>query len=498
MGVVRVFLGNAPWSKDGLVGVRAGSRWPHLQDPCDPYLPFPFYLAYATAVLEKEGFEVFLLDGIAERISTEEFIRRCADFRPDFVLLEVSTASIEQDLQTTAALRERLPEAKIAFAGLFPEAGESEFLQQHPEVDYAFRGEYEYTLREVAQALARGEQRTDHPGTSCRDASGRVIVNPRRPLIENLDELPWPARKPLPMFEYHDLPGGLPGPSLQLWASRGCPFHCTFCAWPQIMYGGDKYRVRDPVDVVDEMEAVVKEYGFRSVYFDDDTFNLGKKRMLALAEEILRRNLCIPWAVMARADTSDEETLRAMKRAGLVSIKYGVESASQEILDRCQKGLDLSKVEKTVALTKKLGINTHLTFTFGLPGETRETIRETIALAKRLDPDSIQFSIATPFPGSRLYLQMEAEGNLVTKDWSLYDGSNVAVIRQGDLSPQDLELALRTAYDTWQRHKLLRPLYRPKEWKKFLKHPAQNLRKYKNEYRHKKKLAAQRKAAEAG
>ncbi len=495
---MRVFLGNGPWYRDGLVGVRAGSRWPHLQDPCDPYLPFPFYLAYATAILEREGFEVFLLDGIAERISTEEFVRRCVEFRPDFVLLEVSTASIEDDLSTAAAIRAGLPQARIAFAGLFPEAGGSEFLEEHPEVDYAFRGEYEYTLLEVVQALARGEQRTDHLGTSCRDASGKVVVNPRRPLIPDINAIPWPSRKQLPMLNYHDLPGGLPGPSLQLWASRGCPFHCTFCAWPQIMYGGDQYRVRDPVDVVDEMEATVKEYGFRSVYFDDDTFNLGKKRILTLAEEMARRDLRVPWAAMARADTSDEETLRAMKQAGLRSIKYGVESASQEIIDRCGKGLDLSRVERVVSLTKRLGINTHLTFTFGLPGETRETIKETIALAKRLDPDSVQFSIATPFPGSQLFLQMEAEGNLVTKDWALYDGSNVAVIRQGDLAPRDLELALRTAYDTWQRHKLLRPFYRPKEWGKFLKHPRRSLAKYKNEYRHKKKLAAQRKAVQAG
>jgi len=491
---MRVFLGNAPWNKNGMCGVRAGSRWPHLQDPCDPYLPFPFYLAYATAVLQRDGFEALPVDGIAERITAEEFVQRCVDFRPDFVLLEVSTASIEDDLKTVAAIRAKLPKVKIACAGLFPEAGGSEFLEENPGVDYAFRGEYEMTLLEVVQALARGEERTDHRGSSCRDASGKVIVNDRRPLLKDINELPWPARKPLPMLKYHDLPGGIPGPSLQMWASRGCPFHCTFCAWPQIMYGGDKYRVRDPIDIVDEMEAMIKEYGFRSVYFDDDTFNLGKKRMLTLAEEISKRNLKIPWAVMARADTSDEETLRAMKRAGLMSIKYGVESASQEIIDRCEKGLDLSKVENTVALSKKLGINTHLTFTFGLPGETRETIKETIALAKRLDSDSIQFSIATPFPGSRLYRQMEEQGNLVTKDWSLYDGGNVAVIRQGDLSPQDLELALRTAYDTWQRHKLLRPFYRPKEWGKFFKHPMRSLGKYKNEYLHKKKLAAQRRA----
>lgn len=490
---MKVFLGNAPWYKDGKIGVRAGSRWPHLQDSCDPYLPFPFYLAYATAVLQREGFEVRLVDGIAERIDRDAFVAKCVESRPDFVMLEVATASIDQDLETARMIRERLPEVKIAFAGLFPEAGETEFLETHPEVAYGFFGEYEYTLLETVQSLAKGENRSDIAGTSCRDNTGKVIVNGRRELAD-IDSFPWPSRSQLPMMEYHDLPGGIPAPSLQLWASRGCPFRCTFCAWPQIMYGGNKYRVRNPVDVVDEMEAMIREYGFRSVYFDDDTFNLGKQRILKLCEEMIRRNLNIPWSVMARADTSDEETLSAMKRSGLMSIKFGVESASQDIVNGCEKGLDLGKVEQAVAATRKLGINLHLTFTFGLPGETHETIKETIAWAKKLDPDSVQFSIATPFPGSRLYQQMEREGNLVTKDWQLYDGGNVAVIRQGDLSPQDLERALRTAYDDWQRHKLLRPLYKPKEWKKFLRNPLGNLRKYKNELAHKRKLAAERRS----
>jgi anaerobic magnesium-protoporphyrin IX monomethyl ester cyclase len=492
---VKVFLGNAPWYEDGLVGVRAGSRWPHLQDACDPYLPFPFYLGYATAILEQTGYECLLVDGIAERISTEEFVKRCVEYKPDFVLLEVSTASIRQDLETIRGIKAGLPGVPVGVAGLLPEAGTTSFLDGYPEIDYAFQGEYEFTLLEVIQALDAGGIRKDHLGLTCRDEEGKVIVNARRPLEKDINQFPWPARKHLPMLKYHDLPGGIPGPSLQMWASRGCPFHCTFCAWPQIMYGGDRYRTRDPIDIVDEIEAMVKEYGYKSAYFDDDTFNLGKKRMMKMADEMIRRKLNIPWAIMARADTSDEETLAKMKEAGLMSVKFGVESASQEIIDRCEKGLDLSRVENAVKTVKRLGINLHLTFTFGLLGETRETIRQTINFAKKLDPDSIQFSIATPFPGSKLYHQMEERDYLVTKDWEMYDGGNKAVVRTEQLSPQDLEIALRTAYDEWQRHKLLRPFRSPKEWKKFLRSPATSLRKYRNEWLHKKKLARQRKDA---
>lgn len=494
---MKVFLGNAPWYKDGLIGVRAGSRWPHLQDEGDPYLPFPFYLAYAASLLEQHEFDVCIIDGVAERIQVDEFVKRCVEWGPDLVFLEVATASIDVDLKVAAKIRKELPEVSIAFGGLFPEASGTDFLEKHQDVTYAFLGEYEDTLLDICQSLREGQFRYDFSGTAQRDASGKVVVNPRREMRKDVNEYPWPHRKTLPMIRYHDLPGGIPGPSLQMWASRGCPFHCTFCAWPQIMYGNDRYRVRDSVDIVDEIEAMVKEYDFKSFYFDDDTFNLGKKRIMTLGEEILKRDLRLPWAAMCRADTSDEETLKLLKASGLMSLKFGVETASQEIVDKIEKGLDLSKVEGSVKTCRKLGLNIHLTFQFGLPGETKETIRETIRFAMRLDPDSIQFSIATPFPGSSLYRQMEEEGKLVTKDWTQYDGGNVAVLRTDELSPHDLELALRTAYDEWQRHKLLRPFLQPKQWKKMLSNPKKAFTKYRNELAHKRRLSAQRKALAA-
>jgi radical SAM superfamily enzyme YgiQ (UPF0313 family) len=156
-----------------MVGVRAGSRWPHLQDACDPYMPFPFYMAYSTAMLEREGFDVRIVDGVAERISEEAFVERCVRFQPDFIFMEVATASIEADLRMLARIREKLPEVPIAFGGLFPEAGESNFLELHPEVDYAFRGEYEETLLEICMTLREGKTRYDFLGTAQRDATAR-------------------------------------------------------------------------------------------------------------------------------------------------------------------------------------------------------------------------------------------------------------------------------------------------------------------------------------
>lgn len=448
---MRVFLGNSPWRKEGFYGVRAGSRWPHFER-CDAgYMPFPFFLAYAAAVLLEEGHEVELVDGIAEGISEEEFLNRAKNFGPELVVLEVSTISIDVDLACARDMKKAFPEAKVVFCGLHTEMFDNDFLEAQADVDLVMKGEYEYTLRDLASALEKGKQLDNVTGIFFRQ-NGAITFTGDRPLIENIDELPWPARQFLPMENYCDTPGEIPRPSVQMWASRGCPYHCVYCAWPQIMYGSNKYRPRDPVKVIDEMEHLVREDGFKSVYFDDDTFNIGKPRIMKMCSEITRRRLKVPWAIMARADTMDEEMLRALDKAGLEALKYGVENATQEIVDRCGKALNLTKVKEMVRLTKKMGIWVHLTFMFGLAGETKETMDKTIDLALELSPDSLQFSIVTPWPGSRFFKEVEAKGHLLSRNFAEYDGYNIAVIKTDTLNKEDLEAALRKAERLWCEH----------------------------------------------
>ncbi|MBI5178636.1 MAG: radical SAM protein [Nitrospinae bacterium] len=472
---MKVFLGNAPWAKKGFKGVRAGSRWPHFEHCASPYMPFPFFLSYAAALLKKNGVEVLLVDAIAEGMDEEAYFTKIASFMPDLVMHEVSTASIVTDLRQGKKVKELLPAAKLAFCGAHDAMFDPAFLDQHPFLDFSIEGEYEFTVLELAQNLAGPKEGI--LGLVYRGADGAPRKNGRRPLAK-LDDLPWPAREFLPMMNYWDNPGGIPSPSLQVHASRGCPFTCAFCSWPQVMYGGNKYRARDPKDVVREIVHCRDTYGFKSFYFDDDTFNIGKKRILALCDEMIRENLGLPWAAMARADTADAEMLAKMKEAGLVSIKYGVESGEQKILDDCGKRLDLAVARETVRETKRLGIKCHLTFTFGLPGETKETIRKTMALAEELDPDTVQFSIATPYPGSRLYRQLSEKGHIVSADFSEYDGGNRAVIRTDALEPRDLEEALRVATTLWHRKRFVSRVWanRGHFMKEFAKHPIASLR----------------------
>jgi radical SAM superfamily enzyme YgiQ (UPF0313 family) len=449
---MKIFLGNAPWKKPGFYGVRAGSRWPHFENQGCTYLPFPFFLAYATALLRQDGFTPLLVDAIAEDIDDEAFFARMAAFAPDVLFFEVSTASLNTDLAILARARALAgPDARIIFAGAHQALGDPAFLAEHPDLDFALAGEYEFPLLALTRALRDGTPLSQVPGLAWRDGA-TPRVNPRGEPQADLDAFPWPARDMLPMERYCDRPGGIPAPSLQVIASRGCPFGCVFCAWPQLMYGGNGYRTRSPKDVVDEIEDCVKRYGFKSFYFDDDTFNVGKKRILTLAREIKDRGLGLPWAIMARADRMDRELLTALRDAGLRALKYGVESGSQDILRATCKGLDLDKVAETVRITRELGIDYHLTFMFGLPGETRETARQTLDLALRLDADSAQFSVATPFPGSRFHKLLLDKGHLLSTNYDDYDGYHSAVVRTDALGPEEL-LALRDeAERTWNAH----------------------------------------------
>ena len=452
----RVALLNPPWKADGRLGVRAGSRWPFTSDvgdrPSPDYLPFPFFLAYATAKLKEAGFDAVIVDAVAEGLSDEEFFERVAGFAPDLIVIECSTPSIGLDTAYGRRLKLRLPHAHITFAGTHVTALGKEFLARNPFVDSVIQGEYEEAVLLMAESIKESEGLDGLKGILFRDAEGNIAGSGSRTPQVDISALPLPERLTLPIYSYFDGFAGMPFPNVQMHASRGCPFGCIFCVWPQILYGSPKYRVRDPLSVVDEMEMLIRDYGFKAVYFDDDTFNIGKERMIQICSEIRRRNIRTPWAAMARADTSDFETFRAMKDAGICAIKFGVESGVQDMVNRAGKGLDLARVEESVGWCRTLQIPVHLTFTFGLPGETHETVKETVAYALKLNPNSAQFSLTTPFPGTKYFHMLKEKGHLLSEDWSRYDGARYSVVRGEALSREDLRAILAEAERIWGEH----------------------------------------------
>ncbi len=449
---MKILLSNPPWSKKGYYAVRAGSRWPHFEAEHTQYMPFPFFLAHACAWLEKHGYAPTLIDSLALKQSHDEFYDEVGRIMPDLVCMEVSSFSMANDLEIAKRLRKDLPGVRVVFMGLASEMQNEDFLRQSPQVYACLVGEYEDTLLDLVRTLEARKPLTSLIGATFIRSDGSFSGFERRPLRPDINDYPWPARDQLPLHLYHDEPGNIPTPSVQMWASRGCPFKCIFCAWPQIMYGNNDYRVRDIVDLADEFEWLVTQWGFKSIYFDDDTFNVNKKRIAAFCEELIQRGVKVPWAAMSRADLVDEPLLKVMRKSGVQALKFGIESADQNAVDQMEKSLNLKRAVENIRMTHNFGIKTHLSFMFGLPGETRESCEKTLAMALDLNPESLQFTLASPFPGSKFMQHLKETGNLVKKVTEA-DGFRTACVKTDTLSSEELEEFVAHAQNRWLIHK---------------------------------------------
>ncbi|MAX52905.1 MAG: hypothetical protein CMH22_13095 [Methylophaga sp.] len=484
---MKVLFSNPPWYKEatpetpGWRGVRAGSRWPHtfqvhshtvvdgiIQEHIGGYLPFPVWLATGAAYAKREGFETVIRDSLSMGETFDSFYQFIKESRPDFIVIESSTPTVKTDLKIVSQIKALLPDVKVAFTGLHTEFEDETFLEQNPVIDFTIYGEYETTVIQLLCALRDGRSLEDIPALIYRD-NGKIYRNEAEKESEqdvsetievsqvkkneygrlpDLSTMPWAEREGLPNLNYFDGVCGLERPQLQLMATRGCPYGCIFCAWPQMLFRSPRYRMRTTDDVIEEIKANLEKVPYKSIYIDDDTVNINKKFVLELAAKMKSSGIGnrIPWSTMGRADLMDRQTLEALKDAGLFSIKYGVESAEQGILDEIDKRMNAEKNIEMIKLTSELGIRVHLTFTFGLPSDTAETIENTIDMACGLPADTVQFSIATPFPGTEMYRLYDEKGWIVSKDWDDYNGSTVAVSRTENFTAEELEAYVKEAY----------------------------------------------------
>lgn len=436
---MRVLVTNPPWPGPGY-GARSDVRWPHKRS--DKYLEYPIYLAYTVAVLEKAGFEVGFLDGVMEEMSIAQFAEAVAKEEPRLVVMECSTPSIEYDLETARAIKEKDRDAFVTLVGSHATFFHREILEANPEVDAVCRGEFELTVKNLAQTLAHHGDLSKVLGLSYRQDGG-VQVNPERPLLEELDSLPFPAWHIVRGEGYRSAVFSGKS-SITMVSSRGCPAHCTYCLWPETLYG-HKFRARSAANVVEEMERLVREYGVDEIYFDDDCLTLDKGRMLEICRLVQERGIRVSWICQSRVDTVDEEMLAAMKRAGCHYIYFGVESGSPKMLKLMRKGISLERTKETFAICRRLGIKAQAFFLFGIPGEDQETIRQTIEFAKELEPDSVQFAVAIPHPGTQLYEECQRNGWLVYDSWAEFASRN-SLIKTEELSREEVERARVQAY----------------------------------------------------
>jgi radical SAM superfamily enzyme YgiQ (UPF0313 family) len=451
---MKVLLANSPWL-DKKVGSKAGARWGGKDNAIGSksiFIPFPFFLAYASALLKEHGEETMLVDCVANGERIGGFLKRISDFSPDMILIESSTPSICNDIEITKRIKE-ISKARIILTGTHMFSFGNEVLKNNPSVDYVMFGEYEFTLLSLVKSLESGKDLRDVNGLIYRKGN-ETVRNRQRIPIKDLDAFPFPDWESLPMKEYYGI-GMLPIPQAQIWASRGCPYRCIFCVYPPAMYY-NTYRIRNPERVVDEIERLIEHYGFRNFYFFDDNFPAVRWWVDGFTSELKKRNIKIRWAAQMRGDNVDRKTLRMMKDSGFVGGLIGVESGCEDIQRNIDKNLDLAKIRQTMKWFHELGLKAHLTFTFGLPRETRETIRKTLEFAKELDPYSAQFSVTIPLPGTKYFDYARKRGFLVTKEWEKYDGRHNAVIMTEFLNPREILSEKENVVREWNRFNMLR------------------------------------------
>jgi hopanoid biosynthesis associated radical SAM protein HpnJ len=423
-------------SFDGFDG-GAGSRYQAKREIKSFW--YPTWLAQPAALVPGAR----LLDAPADDLSVQATLEIARDY--DLVIIHTSTPSFPTDARFAELLKQVKPEIKIGLVGAKTMVDPEGSLKATPVVDFVCREEFDYTCKEVADGLPLPQIK----GLSYREPDGRIVHNLPRPMIENMDDLPFVApiyKRDLKVRNYFI--GYLKHPYVSFYTGRGCRSKCTFCLWPQTV-GGHRYRVRSAENVIAEVKWIKENMPeVKEIMFDDDTFT--DTSNLPRVEAIARGlgELGMAWSCNAKANVP-YNTLKVMKDNGLRLLLVGYESGDDGILHNIKKGLRTDIARRFTADCRKLGIVIHGTFILGLPGETADTIEKTIQFAKEINPHTIQVSLAAPYPGTALYKQALAEGWLQENDTQHLvndQGVQLAAISYPHLSKEEIFHAMEVFY----------------------------------------------------
>lgn len=412
----------------------------------------PLGLAYLAGILKKEQFDVKILDAEALNLADEEIIGYIEKYKPNLVGLGAKTPGIYKVFRIAKKIKKKYPKIKIVLGGPHPTALPEESIEKEV-VDFVIVGEGEFTMLELVKELDGKRSFGKIKGLFFKK-KGKIIKNPRRGPITNLDLLPFPAYELLPLNKY------VSGDSrhkkfVSILTSRGCPGKCLYC---NKLVFGSYCSMRSAENLMEEIEFLVKKYGFEEFHIVDDLFTNNRQRVIDFCNLLIKKRIKIEWKCGngVRVGTIDLELLRIMKKAGCYSISYGVESGNQEILNKMRKGQTLKQIENAVKLTKKAGIDCVCFFIFGNIGENKKTMRETIEFAKKLDPDFALFSVMVPYPGTPIRAIIEKEGRLFETNWENYDHFvGKAVFEHGETKKETMEEMYKKAY----REFYIRPEY---------------------------------------
>jgi hopanoid biosynthesis associated radical SAM protein HpnJ len=429
--MMRTLFLQAP-SFDGFDG-GAGSRYQARREIQSFW--YPTWLAQPAALVEGSK----LIDAPPHRTKLAEIVAQAKDF--DLVVLHTSTPSFASDVKTVEALKAANPGLKAGLIGAKVAVQSDSSLVDAPAVDFVARNEFDFTIKEVAD----GRDWAAIKGLSFRNGEGVIVHNEDRPVVHDMDSLPFvtPVYKRDLVMENYFI-GYLKHPYISFYTGRGCKSRCTFCLWPQTV-GGHHYRTRSVGHVIDEIRYCMKAFPqTREFFFDDDTFTDDLPRAEAIARELGK--LGVTWSCNAKANVP-RDSLKVMRDNGLRLLLVGYESGNQQILHNIKKGMRIEVAERFTKDCHELGIAIHGTFIMGLPGETKETIQETIRFATRINPHTIQVSLAAPYPGTFLYNQAVEKGWLDADHAELIDnGIQIAPLHYDHLSHTEIFTSVEEFY----------------------------------------------------
>lgn len=419
-------------------------------------------LAYVAAYVRAKGEKTVVLDGDMKRVGLSQVARAYQELQPDVVAFTAATQQIHDANTVATWIRRHYPDVHLLVGGYHASSIPSQTLEEFPVFDAVVYGEGEETLWETIETLRGGGSLKEVKGIAYHDGT-RIVLNPPRPNIRDLDALPYPAHDLFdlgacrPRYPYRRRMVQLP-----MCTTRGCPYSCKFC----FRSTGRAYRVRSPEGVVDEIKRNVREFGMNDIFFTDETFTLHQDRVKAICEAIRREGLerKVKWFCETRVDAVSRELLKDMKAAGCRMVTYGVESGNQTILDKMQKGITLEQAEWAVAATKEAGMEAETNFMIGNPFETREAIEETINFVLKLNPHFTSFSILTPYPGTET-AQLAEKGvgglKILSRDWRDYGRHVGSCAELETVSRAELQALQRKGYSKFYlRPSRIRNLFR--------------------------------------
>jgi len=401
----------------------------------------PLGLAYIAAVLKKQNYDVKVIDQLIGKRKDDEIINFIEKFSPFAIGFTAVTPTVNSAFRLGRQIKQRFKDILLFIGGPHPSALPEESLNNN--FDFVIIGEGEETVLDLFKNIGRPE---NVPGIAFKK-NGEIIKTSRREFIKDLDKLPFPARELFPSLKYYKGQEALGSkiPVGSILTSRGCPFSCTFCFKAVF---GNRFRARTPENILEEWIYLIKNYNVKEIAIIDDSFTTDVSRVIKFCDLLIKEKLKIRWSCPngIRIDIGNLDMLKKMKQAGCYRVALGIESGSQEILNRIGKRTTLKEIQDMVDNCKKVGIKTMGFYMLGNPGETKETMQQTIDFAKKTVTDYAQFLLPIPFPGTKMYEDIKANGKILISNWDEYGQyEGTASFSYGEITPELLKNMLKKA-----------------------------------------------------